>query len=81
MKNEWQPIETAPMDGTVFLGLLYDGHNNYAEYSIVSWYKAGQKFIAEGGGTFVCDDYDEHLEIISYWMPLPTPPKEQQNDK
>lgn len=67
---EWMPIETAPRDGTVFLGYR---RGRYAECCRVQrddgemW-----QFGGESG-------FHEHWPHIrpTHWMPLPEPPKEQ----
>lgn len=58
--SEWQPIETAPKDGTEILGL--DARFK-AVYWIVKW----------DGKCF--DDAENFAPQISHWMPLPEPPK------
>ena len=58
--SEWQPIETAPKDGSHFLGAeFWDNKWWYEEI----WYSHTWKF---GGGNF--------LTKPSHWMPLPKPP-------
>jgi hypothetical protein len=63
--TDWQPIETAPKDGTHIL--IYDA---YGECSVVYWftYDNGNDcgWTYDGG-----DRFDP-----SHWMPLPDPPKE-----
>lgn len=60
---EWQPIETAPTDGTYVL--TWDGSEicmaNAAVYSggRVGWYK---------------DDFYGDMGVPTHWMPLPDPP-------
>lgn len=59
---EWQPIETAPRDGTrVLLG--YEGA---ADYDICVWHAAlGNWF----------NEYSHPVPITpTHWMPLPDPP-------
>lgn len=64
----WQPIETAPMDGTPILG--FDGSNMTTIY-----YWKGRIFPGEWSlcapGLYAEDD--EYLP--THWMPLPEPPK------
>lgn len=63
-KNKWQPIETAPKDGTNILV--------YSESigRMIAWYK----FNNYPFGDWV----NLRFDIISptHWMPLPEPPKE-----
>jgi len=60
----WQPIETAPKDGTDILG----------------WHEiAGTSQTCFSKGEWVCPDWDEDRYIHctwspTHWMPLPTPP-------
>jgi hypothetical protein len=63
----WQPIESAPRDGTPFLG--YDG----SEMTVVQWTKWGEI----GYWTLlVCGAYAEDGEWTpTHWMPLPYPPE------
>ena len=65
--NEWQPIETAPKDGTPIL--MWDGDMIY----VISWYvPQNTRYPAqwrEADGKRYCD-YDP-----THWMPLPEPPK------
>ena len=70
--TEWQPIETAPKDGTIILVAIehYDGPllhdivwwNDYYDY----WESAGYDWKPV--------KYDE-VKHIFHWMPLPPPPK------
>jgi len=62
--SEWQPIETAPKDGTEIL-IFVDGHRE------VSHFEAG-----ETGWPWV--DYSGtsawRIDLPTHWMPLPAPP-------
>lgn len=68
--REWQPIETAPKDGTyVLLWLSGDGYHGPRNCNITvgvhtdsGWY-----YIADGAGGKTSDE-------PSHWMPLPDPP-------
>lgn len=57
--SEWQPIETAPCDGSRLL--------LYAYWSVVGSYRH-----FSGPGWF---DDDGNSLIPTHWMPLPDPPK------
>jgi len=59
---EWQPIETAPKDGTRILGF-----NENLEVYIPNIYFWDDKWI-----TYFFDEYSTEL---THWMPLPKPPK------
>jgi hypothetical protein len=74
--NEWQPIETAPTDGTIILLSFYylNGvHPNKSFVAMTEWEKAinGYKILSnlEKDGTLK----------ISHWMPIPESPKPPQN--
>ena len=59
---DWQPIETAPKDGTWVL--LSDGQTIW--YGQYGWDEEGDAvFFADGPGIRDC----------THWMPLPEPPK------
>lgn len=68
----WQPIETAPKDGTVILGWRYyavamkwTGHHGYP------WEAIHLDGVCElMGNGFVSDD-----NALTHWMPLPDPPR------
>ena len=73
MSNEWQPIETAPKDGTEIVFLIkrpvsyIDGKSGYEQIYIISKY---------------CDyeerwtnlNYGYNKDIRTHWIPLPKPP-------
>jgi hypothetical protein len=58
----WQPIETAPKDGTLVIGALIDGGKVWRVHEMrfarIAWYTNS------GGG----------LPKMTHWMPLPEPP-------
>jgi hypothetical protein len=62
--SEWQPIETAPKDGTWLL-LFGNPHGWHMRYAIGNWF--------EGHGPW-CGLEAEYLGDITHWMPLPTAP-------
>jgi hypothetical protein len=60
--TEWQPIATAPIDGTIVL-IQRDG---------------SQVVAFQEDGIWHCDLYGDELidqDRITHWMPLPEPPK------
>lgn len=84
--SEWQPIDTAPKDGTEVLGWRYD-----FGILLIRW-DAPINFCTEDEinslDTESAESYDwfcadfisggrlEGYEIPTHWMPLPEPPKE-----
>lgn len=70
-KYRWQPIETAPKDGTTVLlsfHYLNGVHSGKSFVSMLEWDKA-----IDGWGLFKNLELDGTLKI-SHWMPLPKPP-------
>ncbi len=62
--NEWQPIETAPKDGSdcIFFTPQYGGKQ------IISFlYPDGQPWLEMG--------HNHVAQQFTHWMPLPNPPK------
>lgn len=72
MKNNWQPLATAPKDGTPILGLYHDSKG--FQVGIASW---GRKCMGSTSKSWVCywagRDHSEDYKLI-LWMPLPEPP-------
>lgn len=64
--EEWQPIETAPKDGTPILGTDEDG-----EQYVIEWWPKG----ARQDGFYECGDL---LRAPTHWRPLPSPPSKQE---
>lgn len=71
--TEWQPIETAPKDGTKILGawsFLYEGDAAPTKsVEIISWYTG--KIDGWLGSDGVAGD-----GVFHSWMPLPSPPNQ-----
>jgi hypothetical protein len=68
--SEWQPIETAPKDGTHFLASV-DG-----DVRVVAWGKTSHVPLY---GFCLADQGVEDFDICepTHWMPLPTAPTTQ----
>ena len=66
--REWQPIDTAPKDGTTIL-ICGHGSNGY--------FVADAKWDGVAFCLFHPDDdaHTSHCYHPSHWMPLPEPPK------
>lgn len=74
--TEWQPIETAPKDGTPVL-LCSTENEQYRVFCPCEWIKAGE--ISEDGFWLWWQAGPAYLVEVSspaHWMPLPTPPKD-----
>ena len=65
-KTEWQPIETAPRDGTVF--------DVYTKYGRVTNCVACRQFGRIYSYDQESDNYDKKVNFATHWMPLPQPP-------
>ena len=65
--SEWQPIETAPKNGTLIL--LY-GYECQTQWNVCCWVEEEE----QGYTGWWNWDWPEY-EIPSHWMPLPEPPK------
>ena len=71
---KWQPIETAPKDGTsilVCIARLLDSHK------VVFW---NEEAVADEHGLFSWEIEDTdtayHENAFTHWMPLPDPPED-----
>lgn len=70
---KWQPIETAPKDGTNIL--LYEPKNEFnpPEYFVGRWEKSRDPFIY--GTSWECSEYGAFNHHPTHWIPLPDAPK------
>jgi hypothetical protein len=69
----WQPIETAPKDGTHFLACQagqYFGYRQPVLATVVHWFD-------DGFYTSVNELAPERPFPATHWQPLPDPPAEQ----
>jgi hypothetical protein len=69
--SAWQPIETAPKDGTsILLALEYQG--KFFRY-IAKWNDGLNCWLRDETGSAV---FPKHMQgWFSHWMPLPPPPR------
>lgn len=83
---KWQPIETAPKDGTHILVYAQDdysvpfvswwGCDRYEKGEIPSLLGCGDVDIERHWCVSGCEDGDSTICEPTHWMPLPGPPKE-----
>ena len=72
----WEPIESAPKDGTEILGIFVGTIDT--DYSLVRW--DCRRWIAQADGQRAIesqgDTWTDLIEpFLTHWMPLPPPPK------
>lgn len=79
-KQQWQPIETAPRDGTEIILGAWDEEGKFITVANARWvenYEATKEFWHDIEGSFKQED-------VTHWMPLPQPPitdaEEKQNE-
>ena len=76
---DWQPIETAPKDGTWFLAYVPDldcmcwGPYEFCAWEVDSWVNVGGNVTRSGPGYWCTTDTSEPCEP-THWMPLPKSP-------
>jgi hypothetical protein len=83
----WQPIETAPKDGTSILtvGLNFGVEGRGQHFAVVEWCQDTRTIdqLTQEGGTDFSGWYDseddEPLLFLTHWMPLPPPPTEAES--
>ena len=66
--SEWQPIDTAPKDGTPFIGAIQWDADEWEILRMV-WSESTANFIDATYAPFA-----ESQEQPTHWMPLPAPP-------
>ena len=73
----WQPIETAPRDGTCFLGGLLVNHWTSARDSYTTYFEVHVVFCDEETGEISsdCDCDGWSIDDYTHWQPLPPPPE------
>jgi len=70
--NNWQPIETAPKDGSLFLAF----NETMNVYCVVGWDCLDKRWTDEGGGSGLAA-VQFNKNYFSHWMPLPAPPPQE----
>jgi hypothetical protein len=72
LADQWQPIETAPKDGTEIVAGRFNHHFNKWESGVVTWTDETWK---------VVPTRDYRLSFLgTHWMPLPSPPQDEEDE-
>ena len=79
--SEWQPIESAPKDGSAFIGLTASGRATTMRYvnSVKGWVKKPDGgYIPDGYHMVLCEEDNDSIcpRTAKGWMPLPPAQKE-----
>ena len=81
---EWQPIESAPKDGSYIIAGLFGRSRELAWVTHSYWSTAADRAEDDGLTRAQADDFEtgwqvEHDGVCAptHWMPLPTPPANQ----
>ncbi len=70
--SEWQPIETAPKDGTAILGYaFYPLSFGGGRCAVVYWDGDEEEWDLVVKGSYA----EDGIWMPEYWMPLPAPPE------
>jgi hypothetical protein len=69
--NEWQPIETAPKDGTPIL-LWHDDRDGFLPV-VALWHAEEWRVASQFGG--YCPGRCSEVLLATHWMALPEPPQ------
>jgi hypothetical protein len=72
-KLAWQPIETAPKDGTRVLAYWPDCYGNHSACQVETWFGPWAKGNSQMVWQSAFEWADGHNEP-THWMPLPAPP-------
>ncbi len=70
-RDQWQPIETAPKDGTGVLLCISIGDGHHVQYT--GSYHDGHWWVTNFSGG------DEYWYTPTDWMPLPEPPQKRKD--
>ena len=76
---DWQPIETAPKDGTAFLAFVtwsWSNGGDGSQQDVMAWDERAGFFYSPTAPNYVqgCDTDC----AVTHWMPLPEPPRGNQ---
>ena len=78
--SEWQPIETAPKDGTAILASGVNlGTGPGRHYAVCSWEHCAEPRPEDWSGWYETDGDGGPYPWLTHWMPLPAPPGQNEN--
>lgn len=66
----WEPIETAPTDGTTVLGYFAD-RKTAVPFDLITWMHAGEQSGWHFDGTY---HHEPSKPLPTHWMAIPAPP-------
>ena len=69
----WQPIETAPKDGSDILVFFRGSQGNKSRQVIAMW-EDDKKDVQTYDGFWIDAHVGEIIPNVTHWMPLPEPP-------
>jgi len=77
---KWQPIETAPKDGTPILaaGRYWYANKPLKEFTMTTVYWDTADWFLCVAGLYA---EDRSFDIAEFWIPLPEPPHRNANDE
>lgn len=75
LDSKWQPIETAPKNGTWFVGAWINDRDDFAYSMSVVRYNGNGNWREKVGV-----DCDGPVSTPTHWMPLPEPPTKGENN-
>ena len=73
--SDWQPIETAPKDGTLLILGSSKRDDEYGGYAMQGFWDRDPE--NDGGQCWRLSAYDMERATPTDWMPLPEPPTEK----
>lgn len=74
--SEWQPIETAPKDGTDVILLFETGSATVGHYYVTERLSFGKSVSKSEGWVWTGKGFMGSIDVIpTHWMPLPARPE------
>lgn len=68
---DWQPIETAPTDETIWRAIVFAAHRKGGERSVFyAWWTKREGWRDGDSG-----DWNDPLFDVTHWIPWPAPPR------